>query len=179
MAAVGDGSSWGLEITYLHQAAPLGLAHCVLIARDFLGDDDFVMYLGDNLIRQGVKPFVDRFEAERRASAAPTLGRHPRRPGRPDPAGPGARSRSASAWPSCDETGQVVRLVEKPEVPASDLALVGVYLFDKTIHEAVRAIQPSRPGRARDHRRHPVADRPAATWFAATCSRAGSSTPAS
>ncbi len=66
MAAVGDGSRWGAEVTYLRQEAPLGLAHCVLIARDFLGDDDFVMYLGDNMLQQGLKEFVDAFEAERR-----------------------------------------------------------------------------------------------------------------
>ena len=65
MAAVGDGSRWGAEVTYLPQDAPLGLAHCVLIARDFLGDDDFVMYLGDNMLQQGLKEFVDAFEAER------------------------------------------------------------------------------------------------------------------
>ncbi len=145
MAAVGDGSGWGLEITYLHQAEPLGLAHCVLIARDFLGADDFVMYLGDNLIRQGVKPFVDRFEAERQASVAPTLaGTHDAPVAQillarvPDPQRFGVAE--------LDETGQVVRLVEKPEVPASDLALVGVYLFDHTIHDAVRAIRPSARG---------------------------------
>src|SRR6202166_2760986 len=68
-AAVGDGSRWGLSITYLEQEAPLGLAHCVLIAGEFLGDDDFVMYLGDNLLRQTVKEFVEQFDA-RRARAA-------------------------------------------------------------------------------------------------------------
>src|SRR5579859_6277862 len=72
-AAVGDGSAWGVTVTYLPQAAPLGLAHCVLIARDFLGDDDFVMYLGDNLLRQGVKGSVDRFEAERKSATQPAL----------------------------------------------------------------------------------------------------------
>jgi glucose-1-phosphate thymidylyltransferase len=145
MAAVGDGSRWGLEVTYLHQAAPLGLAHCVLIARDFLGTDDFVMYLGDNLIRQGVKPFVDRFEADRRASAAPTLeGAHGTPVAQlllahvPDPQRFGVAE--------LDGMGRVVRLTEKPVVPASDLALVGVYLFDQTIHRAVRAIHPSPRG---------------------------------
>ena len=64
-AAVGDGSRWGVDVTYIPQDAPLGLAHCVLIARDFLGDDDFVMYLGDNMLQQGLKEFVDAFEAER------------------------------------------------------------------------------------------------------------------
>ena len=65
--AVGDGSAWGLEVTYLPQDEPLGLAHCVLIAADFLGREDFVMYLGDNLLRQGIAEFVDSFEADRAA----------------------------------------------------------------------------------------------------------------
>src|SRR5512147_986007 len=73
MAALGDGSSFGARMTYIPQDAPLGLAHCVLIAREFLGDDDFVMYLGDNLLRQGIAEFVDTFEADRHRSAAPTL----------------------------------------------------------------------------------------------------------
>ena len=67
-AAAGDGSRWGLNVTYLRQKEPLGLAHCVLIARDFLGDDDFVMYLGDNLLRRGVAQFVERFEADQAAN---------------------------------------------------------------------------------------------------------------
>src|SRR5437762_2346913 len=62
VAAVGDGSQFGVRVTYIPQDAPLGLAHCVLIARDFLGDEDFVMYLGDNMIEQGLTEFVDRFE---------------------------------------------------------------------------------------------------------------------
>src|ERR1700752_3811977 len=73
-AAVGDGSAWGLEVTYLPQPAPLGLAHAVLIARDYLGPDDFVMYLGDNLLEYRLKDLVDRFEAERRQGMTPTLG---------------------------------------------------------------------------------------------------------
>src|SRR3979411_1121752 len=64
IAAVGDGSNWGVRVTYIPQEAPLGLAHCILIARDFLGDDDFVMYLGDNLLQAGVRRFVDEFEAD-------------------------------------------------------------------------------------------------------------------
>ncbi len=132
-AAVGDGSRWGVEVTYIPQAAPLGLAHCVLIARDYLGDDDFVMYLGDNLIRQGVKEFVDRFQAERRqfdpASAHILLAQVP------DPHRFGVAE--------LDADGQVVRLVEKPDHPKSDLALVGVYLFGPAIHQAVAAISPS------------------------------------
>jgi glucose-1-phosphate thymidylyltransferase len=134
--AVGDGSQWGLEITYIPQAAPLGLAHCVLIAQDFLGDDDFVMYLGDNLIQQGVKDFVDRFQSERRqfdpAAAHILLTRVP------DPHRFGVAE--------LDEDGRVLQLVEKPAEPKSDLALVGVYLFGPAIHVAVAAIEPSARG---------------------------------
>jgi glucose-1-phosphate thymidylyltransferase len=133
-AAVGDGSSWGLKVTYLPQEAPLGLAHCVLIARDFLADDDFVMYLGDNLLRQGVRQFVERFEADGRSHAVAQilLARVP------DPQRFGVAEIGAD--------GEVLRLVEKPVDPPSDLALVGVYLFDPTIHEAVRSIEPSARG---------------------------------
>jgi len=142
-AAVGDGSRWGLSITYIPQSEPLGLAHCVLIARDFLGDDDFVMYLGDNLLRQNVREFVDHFEAERRRAAQPSLGE--------EPAGLPAAEILLTHVPDprqfgvavVDAAGRVVKLVEKPEVPPSDLALVGVYLFDPRIHDAVRAIRPS------------------------------------
>ena len=138
-AAVGDGSNWGLAVTYIPQEAPLGLAHCVLIAGDFLGDSDFIMYLGDNLLRQGVAHFVNRFHQTRDANlhqqhaVAQILLTHVEDP-----------SRFGVA--ELDEEGEVVRLVEKPEVPPSDLALVGVYLFDKTIHEAVRSISPSARG---------------------------------
>src|SRR5436190_10073448 len=69
-AAVGDGSRWGAEVTYIPQDAPLGLAHCVLIARDFLGDDDFVMLLGDNMLEQGLKEFVEQFESARARDGA-------------------------------------------------------------------------------------------------------------
>ena len=133
-AAVGDGSTWGLKVTYIPQEAPLGLAHCVLIAQEFLGDEDFVMYLGDNLLRQGVKAFVDRFESDGRSHSVAQilLARVP------DP----QRFGVAEIGPD----GEVLRLVEKPDDPPSDLALVGVYLFGPTIHEAVRAIKPSGRG---------------------------------
>lgn len=145
VAAVGDGSGFGVSVTYIPQDEPLGLAHCVQIARDFLGDEDFVMYLGDNLLRQGIKEFVDAFEADRASAHQPSLG----------------ESRSAAAAQillarvpdperfgvaEIGTDGEVVRLVEKPPVPPSDLALVGVYLFDPTIHEAVAAINPSARG---------------------------------
>ncbi len=144
-AAVGDGSRWGAEVTYIPQEQPLGLAHCVLIAREFLGDDDFVMYLGDNLLRQGITEFVERFESDRRASFSPTLVGPASAPSAqillarvPDP----QRFGVAELGPD----GEVVRLVEKPVEPPSDLALVGVYLFDPSIHEAVAAIAPSPRG---------------------------------
>jgi glucose-1-phosphate thymidylyltransferase len=130
-AAVGDGSRWGLRMTYIAQEAPLGLAHCVLIARDFLGEEPFVMYLGDNLLREGVRPFVEAF-AGSDANARILLAEvH-------DPQRFGVAE--------LDDSGGVVRLVEKPEHPPSRLALVGVYLFDASIHEAVRSIVPSARG---------------------------------
>ena len=144
-AAVGDGSRFGASITYIPQDAPLGLAHCVLIARDFLGDDDFVVYLGDNMLQQGLEPFVSQFEAERHS--APQLGdddEHRRPPRRS--CSPTSTIPASSASPRSTTPGNVLYLVEKPADPPSDLALVGVYLFDPTIHEAVRAIKPSARG---------------------------------
>jgi glucose-1-phosphate thymidylyltransferase len=144
-AAVGDGSRWGVSVSYLAQEAPLGLGHAVLISREFLGDDDFVMYLGDNLLRQGIAEFVARFEADRREADRLTLDGEPGRAAAqillakvPDPHRFGVAELGAA--------GEVVRLIEKPADPPSDLALVGVYLFDPTIHEAVRAISPSARG---------------------------------
>jgi glucose-1-phosphate thymidylyltransferase len=142
-AAVGDGSAWGLEVTYLPQPAPLGLAHAVLIARNYLGQDDFVMYLGDNLLEYRLKDLVDRFEAERRQAMTPTLGSEDQLPACaqillksvPDPQRFGVAELAAD--------GSVLRLSEKPDPPPSDLALVGVYLFDQQVHEAVAAITPS------------------------------------
>ncbi|MDQ1437016.1 MAG: glucose-phosphate thymidylyltransferase [Acidimicrobiaceae bacterium] len=132
-AAVGTGEQWGMHVTYLPQEAPLGLAHCVLIAQDFLGDDDFVMYLGDNLLEGGLSDLVSSF-AHRPAEVAATILLTKV----PDPQRFGVAE--------LDNRGEVVRLVEKPEVPPSDLALMGVYLFDKRIHGAVRAIRPSARG---------------------------------
>ncbi|MXM67299.1 glucose-1-phosphate thymidylyltransferase [Streptomyces sp. HUCO-GS316] len=126
--AVGDGSAFGLKVTYIPQERPLGLAHAVLIARDWLGDDDFVMYLGDNFIVGGISGLVDEFRGNRPdAQILLTQVQDPR----------------SFGVAELDEGGQVVRLEEKPEHPKSDLALVGVYLFTPVIHEAVRAIRPS------------------------------------
>jgi glucose-1-phosphate thymidylyltransferase len=137
-AAAGDGSQWGVRITYIPQDEPLGLAHCVLIARDFLGDDDFVMYLGDNMLQQGLAEFVERFEAARSAESASAPSAQILLAHVDDPRQFGV----AEVTPH----GEVVRLVEKPQDPPSDLALVGVYLFDAHIHEAVAAIEPSARG---------------------------------
>jgi glucose-1-phosphate thymidylyltransferase len=140
--AVGDGSSFGAEITYLLQDAPLGLAHCVLIARDFLGDDEFVMYLGDNMLEQDLVSFVGEFTSRR---AAPELGSSG---GGPTAQILLAKVEDPRSFGVAEVTpeGRVVALVEKPEVPPSDLALVGVYLFDATIHDAVAGIDPSPRG---------------------------------
>ncbi|MET8946102.1 glucose-1-phosphate thymidylyltransferase [Streptomyces sp. NPDC004542] len=126
--AVGDGSAFGLEVTYIPQERPLGLAHAVLIAREFLADDDFVMYLGDNFIVGGIRDLVEGFRANR--PDAQILLTHV-----PDPRSFGVAE--------LDRAGQVIGLEEKPEHPKSDLALVGVYLFTPVIHEAVRAVKPS------------------------------------
>ncbi|TJZ52154.1 glucose-1-phosphate thymidylyltransferase [Streptomyces piniterrae] len=126
--AVGDGSKLGLRVTYIPQEEPLGLAHAVLIARDFLGDDDFVMYLGDNFILGGITGLVDEFRRER-PDAQILLTQVP------DP--------RAFGVAELDDRGRVIGLEEKPTHPKSDLALVGVYLFTPAVHAAVRAIKPS------------------------------------
>ncbi|MGJ5748925.1 glucose-1-phosphate thymidylyltransferase [Streptomyces puniciscabiei] len=126
--AVGDGSAWELDVTYIPQAAPLGLAHAVLIAHEFLGDDDFVMYLGDNFVVGGITDLVAAFRRER-PEAQILLTKVP------DP--------TAFGVAELDAAGQVIGLEEKPRHPKSELALVGVYLFSPAIHEAVRSIQPS------------------------------------
>ncbi len=128
--AVGDGSPWGIEVTYIPQEAPLGLAHTVLISREFLGEDDFVMYLGDNVLKGGITNLVRAFTD--RPCAAQILLAHVLDP-----------QRFGVAELDGD---RIVRLIEKPENPPSDLALVGVYLFTSLIHEAVRAIHPSGRG---------------------------------
>ncbi|MGW0756316.1 glucose-1-phosphate thymidylyltransferase [Streptomyces sp. NPDC002814] len=126
--AVGDGSRLGIKVTYIPQEAPLGLAHAVLIAREFLGDDDFVMYLGDNFIVGGITGLVEEFRAER-PDAQILLTRVP--------------NPTSFGVAELDGEGRVVGLEEKPKQPKSDLALVGVYLFTPAVHEAVRSIEPS------------------------------------
>jgi len=144
--AVGDGSQFGVHITWISQDQPLGLAHCVLIARDFLGDDEFVMYLGDNMLEQGLSGFVERFAGSRTDTLALTLDG-------PQLERPSAQillakvdNPSAFGVAEIGPDDEVVQLVEKPDVPPSNLALVGIYLFDTSIHEAVSAIEPSPRG---------------------------------
>ncbi len=128
--AVADGSRFGVRVTYLQQEAPLGLAHAVLIAQEFMAGEPFVMYLGDNLIREPLAPLVARFASD--APAAQIFLAHV-----PHPEQFGVAEL---------EGDRVVRLVEKPRQPPSDLALVGVYMFDATVFEAVHAIRPSARG---------------------------------
>lgn len=128
--AVGDGSRWGVKITYIMQSEPLGLAHAVLTAEPFLGTSDFVMYLGDNLILNGINDIVKSFRSQN-ANSQILLARVP----------------NPSSFGVAELEGDVVvRLVEKPKEPRSDLALVGVYMFDKNIFTAARAIKPSPRG---------------------------------
>ncbi len=131
--ALGDGSRFGCTITFIPQESPAGLAHCVLIAGAFLGDEPFVMFLGDNLLEQDLGAFVGAFDASGDGPDAKILLKQVDDPQRFGVA-------------ELDGAGHVVRLVEKPEQPPSDLALVGVYLFGPRIHEAVRSIVPSPRG---------------------------------
>ena len=134
--AAGDGSRFGVRITYIPQAEPLGLAHAVLTAEQFLGEDPFVMYLGDNLLQGGILELVEAFR-EHRPEALILLTPVP------DPENYGVAELAQAA---AGETARVLRLVEKPAEPASDLALVGVYMFTSAIHEAAKAIRPSARG---------------------------------
>jgi glucose-1-phosphate thymidylyltransferase len=129
-AAVGDGSEFGASVTYVVQDAPSGLAHAVLTAEPFLEDEAFVMYLGDNLLQGGITGLVESFRADRPDALILLTAVS-------DPENYGVAEL---------EDGCVVRLVEKPASPQSDLALVGVYMFTAAIHDAARAISPSARG---------------------------------
>jgi glucose-1-phosphate thymidylyltransferase len=129
-AAAGDGSQFGVAITYVEQDEPLGLAHASLTAEEYLDGDSFVMYLGDNLLQGGITDLVESFRAsgpDALILLTPV----------DDPENYGVAEL---------ESGRVVRLVEKPPVPATNLALVGVYMFTAGIHDAARAIEPSARG---------------------------------
>ena len=129
-AAVGDGSAFGFKATYIAQEAPLGLAHAVKVARPFIGDSPFLMFLGDNILKEGLEPLLEDFSA-RKPNAQILVAKVP----------------NPSAFGVVELEGErVVRLVEKPPEPKSDLALVGVYLFDKAIFEAIEHLRPSARG---------------------------------
>jgi len=126
--AVGHGGQWGVDITYIPQDAPLGLAHAVKISQDFLGDDRFVMFLGDNVIEGGISPLISQFaNSEHNSQIVLTRVDNPQQYGVAE----------------LGNKNEIVRLIEKPKDPPSDLALVGIYMFDQNIFTAVNAINPS------------------------------------
>ncbi len=128
--AVGDGSRFGACVTYIPQDAPRGIAHGIAIAREFLGDDRFVLFLGDNFLREGIVPFVDAF---RRSDDNAQILLY--------------RVRNPQDFGVAEVDGdRIVRVVEKPAEPASDLAVIGIYLFDPHVFEAVDGLRPSARG---------------------------------
>ena len=128
---VGDGSKYGLEITYIQQpGGPLGLAHVVKIAEDFIRKDSFIFYLGDNIILNDIKPFVEKFEKEKlNCLLALSKVKDPQRFGVPEII-----------------NGKIAKIEEKPQVPKSDFAVTGIYVYDYHIFEAVNSIKPSARG---------------------------------
>jgi glucose-1-phosphate thymidylyltransferase len=128
--AVGDGKKWGVNITYIDQPEPLGLAHAVFTAKDFLKDSAFVMYLGDNLLKNGIVSLIDQFRKEEPNSQILLA------------AVPNPQSFGVAEL----QNDRVIRLEEKPKVPRSNMALVGVYMFDHHIFEAEAVLQPSGRG---------------------------------
>ncbi len=126
--AVGHGRRWGVNITYIPQEAPLGLAHAVKISQDFLGDERFVMFLGDNVIQGGISGLIRQFAtSDWNSQVVLTAVDQPQHYGVAE----------------LDEQGRIKRLVEKPRNPPSNLALVGIYMFDHNVFTAVNAIKPS------------------------------------
>lgn len=131
--AVGNGSAFGAEITYIEQHQPLGLAHCVSISQHFLGNDDFIMYLGDNMLQKSIKDFYEPiFYAHNKPDASILV----KAVDNPENFGVA----------EMDEQGNLVGLQEKPESPKSNLAMVGVYFFTPAIYEAVNSIKASKRG---------------------------------
>jgi len=129
--AIGTGSEWGGQITFIVQHEPLGLAHAVKTAQGFLGDSPFLMLLGDNLVQEGIKGFLDEFHTS--SSDASILLKEVSDP-------------RAFGVAELDPSGKVIHLVEKPQKPKSNLAIIGVYLFTAEIHKAIAQTKPSRRG---------------------------------
>jgi glucose-1-phosphate thymidylyltransferase len=129
--AVGSGATWAMRIEYILQNEPLGLAHAVKIGQHYLGSDTFVMYLGDNLIGSGINAYREKFENS--GAQASILLKEVENP-------------SSFGIAEVDASGCVVRLVEKPREPKSNLALVGIYFFTPVIHQAIAKISPSARG---------------------------------
>jgi len=129
--ALGDGSKFGVKVTYIDQPEPKGLAHAVLVAEDFLKDDPFVMYLGDNLLKQGVRPLINAyFNYSSDCVIYVTVVNNP-------------ELQQRFGVVELDSEGKVSRLIEKPKQPKSNLALAGAYLFNESVLEAVKKIKPS------------------------------------
>lgn len=125
--SIKDGSDFGVNVTYIDQPEPKGIAHAVMIAEDFLADDHFVVYLGDNLLKQGVRPFVDEFE---RTASDCVIGV--------------TRVKDPSSYGIVEmNDGKILRLIEKPKKTSSDLALIGVYVFNKEVFNVIKQLKPS------------------------------------
>ena len=127
VAAIGDGSRFGAKTTFIAQHAPLGIAHAVAIAQDFLGDSPFVLYLGDNFVMGGIQSYVQKFAANGSSSQ---ILLHP------------VANPEAFGIAELSE-GRVTRIVEKPTNPKSNLAVVGIYMFDRAVHEVIAGLSPS------------------------------------
>ena len=129
--AIGDGSQWGVKINYIEQDAPRGLAHAVWIARDFLGDDDFVVYLGDNILKGGIKHFVEKFENSS-ADVSLLLSE--------------VKNPENFGIAMLNGSGDVIKVEEKPKHPKSNYAITGIYMFRPTIFKFIESLQPSHKG---------------------------------
>jgi glucose-1-phosphate thymidylyltransferase len=129
--ALSDGSRWGAKITYIEQSGPLGLAHAVMTAKDYLGDEPFVMYLGDNMLSQGIKEIVKEFNKNK-----------------PDASIMLCKVEDARKYGvgMLNDKGEIIDVEEKPEKPKSNLAIVGVYIFTKCIFDAIKKIKPGKNG---------------------------------